>query len=89
MSEKVAGTRKISEESVRAKTGKGWQEWFAILDAYDAPEKGHTQSARYLREQHGVDPWWAQTVTIRYEYERGPEKVAAANLPAKCPYSTS
>ncbi len=68
---KLRGTRRISEEAVRDKTGKGWEEWYAILDRWGAPEKGHTASAKYLREAHAVGPWWAQAVTVRYEWERG------------------
>lgn len=70
MAEK-AGTRRISDEAVRAKTGKDWEEWFRVLDAWGASESGHTASAKYLRDEHGVSAWWAQAVTIRYEYERG------------------
>jgi len=33
--------------------------------------KGHTQAAKYLRDKHGLSDWWAQAVTIRYEWERG------------------
>lgn len=74
MSEAKAGFRRISEEAVRAKTGKGWPEWFAILDAWGAPEKGHTESAKHLLDEHGLSPWWAQAVAIRYEWERGLRK---------------
>ena len=71
MAEAKAGFRRIGEEAVRAKTGKGWEEWYAILDACSAKEKGHTRTARHLLEEHGLSPWWAQAVTIRYEWERG------------------
>jgi hypothetical protein len=63
--------RRISEDSVRRRTGKGWDEWLAILDDWGAADKGHTESAKHLRDAHGVSPWWAQAVTVRYEYERG------------------
>jgi hypothetical protein len=63
--------RRISDESVKSKTGKGWAEWLVILDAWGTRDKGHTTTAKHLREAHGVDPWWAQAVTIRYEWERG------------------
>ncbi len=71
MARAQAGPRGISEAAVRAKTGKGWEEWYAILDAWKSPGKGHTAIARYLREHQAVSPWWAQAVTVRYEWERG------------------
>ncbi len=74
MAERKAGTRRISDQAVRARTGKGWEEWFAILDTWGAKEKGHTLSARDLAAEHDVDPWWAQSITIRYEWERGLRK---------------
>ena len=71
MADVKAGTRRISEEAVRSKTGKGWDEWFSILDRSDVKDKGHTAIARHLRDELGVNAWWAQAVTVRYEYERG------------------
>ena len=71
MADARGGVRRISEEAVREKTGRPWEEWFSILDGWGAKEKGHTATARYLRDEHAVSPWWAQAVTVRYEYERG------------------
>jgi hypothetical protein len=71
MAEGRAGTRRISDETVQAKTGKAWDEWFAIIDRSGVREDGHTAIARYLRDEQGVSSWWAQAVTVRYEYERG------------------
>lgn len=71
MSKQAMGPRGFSEEAVRTKTGKSSLEWYAILDTWCATKKGHTASAKYLRDLHGVSPWWAQAVTNRYEWERG------------------
>ena len=71
MAERQAGPRGIADATVREKTGKTSAEWYALLDEWGARDKGHTATARYLREEHRVDPWWAQAVTVRYEYERG------------------
>ena len=65
------GPRGFSDETVRMKTGKSSEEWYALLDTWNAPEKGHTATAKHLCEAHGVSPWWAQSVTVRYEYARG------------------
>jgi hypothetical protein len=68
---KKRGPRAFSEETVRAKTGKGWEHWYGVLDKFDARTKGHTAAAKYLYEKRKVDPWWAQAITVRYEHERG------------------
>jgi len=63
--------QKISDDAVQAKTDKVWRDWFGILDKFDVKEKGHTQAAKFLRDKHRLSDWWAQAVTIRYEWERG------------------
>ena len=60
-----------SEEKFIAKTGHGFDHWFAILDKFDAVKKGHTAAARHLYETHGVDGWYAQGITVAYERARG------------------
>jgi len=60
-----------SEESVRRATGKGWDEWFRILDARGAVDRPHGEITRYLIEEHGVPGWWSQAVTVGYERARG------------------
>ena len=59
------------DEKVRAATGKGWDEWFAILDRWGATRRTHTDIARHLSTELGVPGWWAQTVTVGYERGRG------------------
>ena len=63
--------QKIRDDDVRAKTDKVWKEWFRVLDKFGLKTKGHTEAAKYLREKHGLSDWWAQAVTIRYEWEKG------------------
>lgn len=61
----------VGDAAVRAATGRGWEEWFAILDAADAPTWKHPQIARYLAQEQGVSDWWSQMVTVGYEQARG------------------
>jgi uncharacterized protein YndB with AHSA1/START domain len=61
----------VGDEAVKAKTGKDWAEWFAILDAAGAQDMSHKQIVAYLVEQHQVGPWWQQMVTVTYEQARG------------------
>ena len=60
-----------SDDTVRGGTGKGWDEWFRILDAWGATDRTHRDIARYLREEQGVSGWWSQSVTVGYERARG------------------
>jgi uncharacterized protein YndB with AHSA1/START domain len=61
----------IGSAAVEKKTGRGWKQWFAVLDAAGAKELPHKEIARYLHAEHGVDGWWAQMVTVGYEQARG------------------
>ncbi|MCJ2555437.1 MAG: SRPBCC domain-containing protein [Candidatus Thermoplasmatota archaeon] len=68
---------RIGEESVKAKTGRGWEEWFSLFNAWGAADKGHAPPppARHLEEAYGLGGWWAQTVTVEHERVRGLREV--------------
>jgi hypothetical protein len=72
-----APTLKTSDEKIRQRTGRGWEEWFAILDDWGAAERTHREIARWLAEQMGVHPlaWNAQAITASYELTRGLREV--------------
>jgi hypothetical protein len=59
------------DAGLREKTGKGWREWFRLLDAWGARERTHGEIARHLMDEHAVPGWWAQTITVGYERSRG------------------
>ncbi len=61
----------LSDAAVAKKTGHGFDHWFAVLDAFDVPSKGHTAAADHLRSTHGVPGWHAQMITVAYERTRG------------------
>ena len=64
----------MSDEAVKAKTGKVWKEWFAVLDKAGAKKMNHQEIAKYLNTGQGVGPWWGQMVTVTYEQARGMRK---------------
>ena len=67
-----ATQRKVSNTAVRKATGKGWDEWFAVLDSEGADALPHKQIARLLYDKGYIaSSWWCQTVTVAYEYARG------------------
>jgi hypothetical protein len=61
----------VSDASVQKATGKSWDEWFALLDAWHGTTHNHTEIARHVYETYGIDGWWAQSVTVGYERARG------------------
>jgi len=57
----------MSDEAVRNRTGRTWEQWVASLDAVDAVSMPHRDIARHLHRGHELTAWWAQTVTVGYE----------------------
>lgn len=56
-----------TDELVRERTGRGWDDWRALIEAWPGHTGGHTAIAQYLAEEHGVDSWWAQSITVGFE----------------------
>jgi hypothetical protein len=76
-SEEPAGTQPIalatSDAEIRRRTGRGWEEWFDLLDERHADELAHKEIARRIAGELGIEPlvWEAQAVTVSYERARG------------------
>ncbi|WP_412078055.1 hypothetical protein ACLF6K_28810 [Streptomyces xanthophaeus] len=68
-------TEKLSDEALVAETGRDWAGWFAELDGWGATARTHTEIARRLVDAYGVSGWYAQSVTVGYEQERGMREV--------------
>jgi len=66
-----------SDEEIRSRTARGWEEWFDLLDEWGAPERSHREKARWLAEQQGADPlaWNVQAIVHSYELARGLREV--------------
>ncbi len=65
------GDRSASDEALVARTGHPWEHWYRLLDGWGAADRPHGEIARFLNLDHGVDGWWAQEVTVRYERASG------------------
>jgi Domain of unknown function (DUF4287) len=61
----------VSDEVIRQRTGRGWEEWFDLLDDAGAIALPHREIARWLQSEHGIDGWSSQSVTVSYERARG------------------
>jgi uncharacterized protein YndB with AHSA1/START domain len=63
--------RSIRNQRVVEKTGRGWDQWFELLDGLGAANLSHKQIARLLDSEYELGGWWSQTVTVEYERARG------------------
>ncbi|MDQ1639101.1 MAG: hypothetical protein QOF62_2440 [Pyrinomonadaceae bacterium] len=64
-------TPRMSDIAVKAKTGKNWKDWFAVLDKAGARKMNHQEIVKLVSEKYDVGPWWQQMVTVTYEQARG------------------
>ncbi|GAA4892050.1 hypothetical protein LX16_2076 [Stackebrandtia albiflava] len=67
----TAPRRRASDEALIENTGGDWRSWFAVLDAWGATTRRHADIAAHLAGEHRVPEWWAQTITVGYEQDRG------------------
>jgi uncharacterized protein YndB with AHSA1/START domain len=72
MSEERAG---ISDDAVRAATGRTPGEWEAQLDARGAADLSHQEIVAHLQELGVESGWWRQMVTVDYERRKGRRSV--------------
>jgi hypothetical protein len=59
-----------SEDTIRNRTGQGWEQWFDLLDESGVGERTHKEIATWLREEQDVDGWSSQSITVGYERAR-------------------
>jgi hypothetical protein len=74
-----------SDEVIRSNTGREWNDWRALIEAWPGHDDGHAAVASWLQDEHGVPGWWAQTVTVGWERISGrrlPHQVADGTFTA-------
>jgi hypothetical protein len=61
-----------SDDNIRRRTGRGWEEWFELLDRWGAAERTHRETARWVAAEQVAEPlaWNVQTVVASYERAR-------------------
>lgn len=77
-----ASEPEASDEAVRKATGKSWDDWCDLIDAWPERSTDHTDIATYLRDTVGLDGWWSQQVTGGYE------RITGLRLPYERPDGT-
>lgn len=61
----------MSDEAIRRRTGRGWEEWFGLLDEWGTAERTHTEIARWIAQEHGIRGWDSQAITVSFERASG------------------
>ena len=61
----------MSDEAVKAKTGKNWKQWFDILDRAGGKKMSHQEMVKCVSSEHKAGPWWQQMIAATYEQQRG------------------
>lgn len=77
-----AAEPEMSDERIRTATGHGWNEWVTLVDGGPGRDAGHTAIATWVRDDRGVDGWWAQSVTVGYE------RITGLRMPGQMPDGT-
>lgn len=60
----------VSDEVIRGRTGRGWEDWFGLIDEWGGTEHSHKEIAAWIRAEHDTDGWSSQAVTVSYERAR-------------------
>jgi hypothetical protein len=60
-----------SDARIRERTGRGWEEWFDLLDTWGAGSIGHTALADRVAGVLGERGWDAEAVAMSFERARG------------------
>lgn len=61
----------LRSDAVSNATGRGWEEWFHILDSAGAGSLPHKDIESYLYETQGLSNWWSRMVANGYEQACG------------------
>jgi len=62
-----AAEPQMRDDAIAKGTGRDWDAWVTLLDAWGGRDRTHAEIARYVADEHGIDGWWAQAVTVGYE----------------------
>jgi hypothetical protein len=71
-----------SDDVIRENTGRGWDEWCDLIDAWPGKDDGHAAIAAYVQQEYGIGGWWAQSITVGYE------RIVGLRLPFQRPDGT-
>lgn len=62
-----AAEPETGEDAVLEATGRGWDDWCDLIDAWPGHDESHGAVVDHLQQIHGLTSWWAQSVTVGWE----------------------
>lgn len=62
-----ASEPEVDDLSIKRATGRDWDEWCDLIDAWSGNDRGHSAIAAHIAEAYGIEGWWGQGVTVGYE----------------------
>ncbi len=57
----------VDDLAIRRATGRDWDEWCELIDAWPGNDRGHAAIAAHIAEVYGIEGWWGQGITVGYE----------------------
>ena len=67
----AGGSEGMSDQDLIEGTGANWATWLELLDAREASTMDQSAIMRLLIDEFEIDGWWARSIAIGYERERG------------------
>ena len=61
----------MSDQALIEGTGADWKTWLAILEEREAASLSHAAIAQMLMKDFNLDGWWAESIAVGFEQERG------------------
>ena len=59
-----ASAPEMSDEKIRAGTGRGWDEWVTLAAAGPGRDASHAEIATWAIDDHGLTGWWGHGVAV-------------------------
>ncbi|MDR7233118.1 hypothetical protein [Agrococcus sp. BE272] len=62
--------KNMGPAALQAATGRTHEQWRDLIEGAGGLEWTHRATVDWLVGEHGVDPWWAQGITVDFEQDR-------------------
>ena len=70
MPQSLRDFRTMTSEIVKMNTARSLEDWFRIMDKFNATTKSRNRIQTYLRDCYSLGGWWLSAVVARYEYDK-------------------